>query len=407
MHADDEIIELTDIIEEDAPITSGLDDFPAENAVDPKSLDDELDALLEDVSPDLDPLADLDAPTPPQEDAFPAATEVLDPDADIVLNTEEDSPLAADDLDIFAETPAVADDAPAATAANTEPATPASEPSAAAHADLLEDDLTAEPDLGPASAEDADLLTEPDLAPLASDAEASLEDAPSLEETTAGAPAGDAEATPGPEDAQETALAKSTVHTAPLDLPEDPEKLPFFPALMALVLTQVDDRLAAATAAVRQDLAPKAETPALPDLDTWAAPLREELAALRAEITALSEGSAPKTPEAAPSADGILPEDAAALRQTIAAQNAEIEAVRAQVAARDAEVAALKQQLAARDAQIAALAARLDAMTQTMENVKADLEERIHTLIEDEAPRVAARAIREELAALMAEANQK
>jgi hypothetical protein len=46
-------------------------------------------------------------------------------------------------------------------------------------------------------------------------------------------------------------------------------------------------------------------------------------------------------------------------------------------------------------------------MTQTMENVKADLEERIHTLIEDEAPRVAARAIREELAALMAEAGQE
>ena len=60
MHADDEIIELTDIIEEGAPITSGLGDFPAENAVDPQSLDDELDALLEDVAPDLDPLADLD-----------------------------------------------------------------------------------------------------------------------------------------------------------------------------------------------------------------------------------------------------------------------------------------------------------------------------------------------------------
>lgn len=407
MHADDEIIELTDIIEEDAPITSGLDDFPAENAVDPKSLDDELDALLEDVSPDLDPLADLDAPTPPQEDAFPAATEVLDPDADIVLNTEEDSPLAADDLDIFAETPAVADDAPAATAANTEPATPASEPSAAAHADLLEDDLTAEPDLGPASAEDADLLTEPDLAPLASDAEAPLDDGSTQEATTVDAPAGDAEATPDPEDAQETALSENTEHTGPLNLPEDPEKLPFFPALMALVLAQVDDRLAAATAAVRQDPAPQAEAPALPDLDTWAAPLREELAALRAEIATLSEGAAPKAPEAAPSADGILPEDAAALRQTIAAQNAEIEAVRAQVAARDAEVAALKQQLAARDAQITALAARLDAMAQTMENVNANLEERIHTLIEDEAPRVAARAIREELAALMAEAGQE
>ncbi|MDK2873058.1 MAG: hypothetical protein PWQ64_822 [Desulfomicrobiaceae bacterium] len=407
MHADDEIIELTDIIEEDAPITSGLDDFPAENAVDPKSLDDELDALLEDVSPDLDPLADLDAPTPPQEDAFPAATEVLDPDADIVLNTEEDSPLAADDLDIFAETPAVADDAPAATAANTEPATPASEPSAAAHADLLEDDLTAEPDLGPASAEDADLLTEPDLAPLASDAEAPLDDGSTQEATTVDAPAGDAEATPDPEEAQEPALSESTEHTGPLNLPEDPEKLPFFPALMALVLAQVDDRLAAATAAVRQDPAPKAEAPALPDLDTWAAPLREELAALRAEIATLSKGAAPKAPEAAPSADGILPEDAAALRQTIAAQNAEIEAVRAQVAARDAEVAALKQQLAARDAQITALAARLDAMAQTMENVNANLEERIHTLIEDEAPRVAARAIREELAALMAEAGQE
>lgn len=405
MHADDEIIELTDIIEEDAPITSGLDDFPAENAVDPKSLDDELDALLEDVSPDLDPLADLDAPTPPQEDAFPAATEVLDPDADIVLNTEEDSPLAADDLDIFAETPAVADDAPAATAANTEPATPASEPSAAAHAGVLEDDLTAEPDLGPTSAEDVDLLTEPDLAP--SDAEAPLDDGSTQEATTVDAPAGDAEATPDPEEAQEPALSENTEHTGPLNLPEDPEKLPFFPALMALVLAQVDDRLAAATAAVRQDPAPQAEAPALPDLDTWAAPLREELAALRAEIATLSKGAAPKAPEAAPSADGILPEDAAALRQTIAAQNAEIEAVRAQVAARDAEVAALKQQLAARDAQITALAARLDAMAQTMENVNANLEERIHTLIEDEAPRVAARAIREELAALMAEAGQE
>jgi len=402
MHADDEIIELTDIIEEGAPITSGLGDFPAENAVDPQSLDDELDALLEDVAPDLDPLADLEAPAPPQQKTSPTATEVLDPDADIVLGAEGNSPLTADDdLDIFAETPIFADNEPTATAATTEPSAPA-------HEDDPAKDLTVEPDLGPASAEDADLLTEPDLAPLAGAAEVPLGDGSTLQGPTSHAPARDVPKAPesGAQQPSAPEPPAAPERMGIVALPEDPEKLPFFPALMALVLAQVDDRLAAATAAVRQDLAPKAEAPALPDLDTWTAPLREELAALQAAMAALAEGPAPKSAEAAPAPGGILPEDATALRQAIAAQNAEIEAVRAQVAARDAEVAALKQQLAARDAQITALAARLDAMAQALESGKADLEGRMRALVEDEAPRVAARAIREELAALMAEAGQ-
>lgn len=46
---DDDIIELTDIVEEGI-IELDFDEFPLEKAVDTKSLDEELDALLRDAS---------------------------------------------------------------------------------------------------------------------------------------------------------------------------------------------------------------------------------------------------------------------------------------------------------------------------------------------------------------------
>lgn len=408
MHTNDDIIELTDIIEEGAPITSGLNDFPTENAVDSKILDDELDAILEDVTPDFDPLAGEKASAPPQKEENPAtATQVLDPDAHIVLGAGDDSPLAADDdLDIFADTPIVADHEPTATAPAAETAAPTA-PATESPAPVQESDMAEEPSLGAVSAKDVDILTEPDLASLAA-APNTDHEAHAVESPT---PVSKADASPRDESslkaAQQAPTSPSPGAESPvqvLTLPEDPQNLPFFPALMALVLTQVDARVAAATSALRQEgIGP---TAGIPDLDTWAAPLREELAALRTELAARCERSIPAAPEAAPSHGGILLEEAAALRQAVAAQNAEIEAVRAQVAAKDAEIAALKQQLAARDAQITALTARMEAFAQTINAVKTDLTGRLHALIEDEAPRVAARAIREELAALMAESGQ-
>lgn len=408
MHTNDDIIELTDIIEEGAPITSGLNDFPTENAVDSKVLDDELDAILEDVTPDFDLLAGEKASAPPQKEENPAtATQVLDPDAHIVLGAGDDSSLAADDdLDIFADIPIVADHEPTATTAPAAETAAPTAPATESPAPVQESDMAEEPSLGAVSAKDVDILPEPDLASLTAAPNTDHEAHP-VESPT---PVSKADAGPRDESSLEAAQqaptppspgAESPVQV--LTLPEDPQNLPFFPALMALVLTQVDDRIAAATSALRQEgIGPTA----IPDLDTWAAPLREELAALRTELAARCERSIPAAPEAAPSHGGILLEEAAALRQAVAAQNAEIEAVRAQVAAKDAEITALKQQLAARDAQITALTARMEAFAQTINAVKTDLTGRLHALIEDEAPRVAARAIREELAALMAESGQ-
>jgi len=368
---DEEIIDLTDIVEEGRAITSGLGDFPAEQAVDPSQLDDELDALLADVLPEQDPLADLKEAPSSQEVFQPTTTEVVG--EDILL-----APEAPDELDIFAQAPlppeapteparqdqAEPDIPPTPTAqemATMTPAEPEVQPTSTLQPmDLpenTEEVLLTEPNLG---AEPSDLLVEPDLA-------------------QDGEPASPPLAAPSP-------------------LPQDPEQLPFFAALMDRVGQHMDERLGGIVRSLEERLAPA-------DLEAALAPLRQDLAELRDQLAAPTTPTAPAVVSPGPTTP--FPEEAAALRQAVAAQNAEIEALRALIAARDAEVAALKQQLAARDAQITALGARLDTMATALETqgpaIQSALEARLQTLIEREAPRVAAQAIREELAQLLAE----
>jgi hypothetical protein len=367
----EEIIELTDVIEEGGAITSGLGDFPAEQAVDPSQLDDELDALLADVLPAKDPVADLKEVPSPHKVFQPTTTEVVGEGSLL-------DPGAPDELDIFAQAPLPPEsptepsrqdqaepDVPPAPAtqkmAAMTPAEPEEHPSSTLHPmgppENTEEVLLTEPNLG---AEPSDLLVEPDLA----------------------------------QDDEEPTYPP----LAPSPLPQDPEQLPFFPALMERMGQHMDERLGSIVRSLEERLAPA-------DLEAALAPLRQDLAELRDQLAAFPTPATSAV--ATPGPPHPLPEEAAALRQAVAAQNAEIEALRALIAARDAEVAAFKQQLAARDAQITALGARLEAMATAMETqgpaIQSALEARLQTLIEREAPRVAAQAIREELAQLMAE----
>ncbi|WP_143077830.1 hypothetical protein [Desulfomicrobium norvegicum] len=93
----DDIIELTEIVEEGIALDKKFEDFAMDKAVDAKSLDKELDDLLRDAEPqsapaeatgdeiDLDILFDEPAPTParPQAPAAPAKTQTPDPGMDI------------------------------------------------------------------------------------------------------------------------------------------------------------------------------------------------------------------------------------------------------------------------------------------------------------------------------------
>ncbi|SFJ47698.1 hypothetical protein SAMN04488082_103243 [Desulfomicrobium apsheronum] len=93
----DDIIELTEIVEEGIPLDKKFEDFAMDKAVDAKSLDKELDDLLRDAEPksapakdtgdeiDLDILFDEPAPAPsrPQVPAAPTKAQAPEPGMDI------------------------------------------------------------------------------------------------------------------------------------------------------------------------------------------------------------------------------------------------------------------------------------------------------------------------------------
>ncbi len=413
MH-NDEIIELTDIVEEGAPITSNLGDFPAEHAVDPKNLDDELDALLEDISPELDPLTEFTAPPESVPTAEPTATEVLAKEPPSFV-PPADTPSADDSLDIFANAPLEPETASLASPGPGADSLPSEASFAEERTTPDEADLLTEPDLGndaPPTAFAAELLAEPDLTAMA-------EPTP----TKATAP----QVSPAPQELDEL-LATPLVVPATASLPQDPESLPFSPALMEQVtshihsrlqealegirhdlLTELTDHLRTATEDLRQELGAGGgpHSPAVSPEEL--ASIREALAAQADRIQALAtQWDAPKAASSATAsgAGGIFLQEAAALREAMAAQTAEMEALRALIAAKDAEMVALKQQLAARDAQLTAITARLDAVTNQLEAMDANIEARLQSVVEEAAPRVAARAIREELAQMLAENGQ-
>lgn len=91
----DEIIELTEIVEEGIPLDKTFEDFAMDKAVDSKSLDEELDDLLRDAEPqpktpskaedeiDLDILFDEPAPAAPQPEPAPAKAQAPAPGMDM------------------------------------------------------------------------------------------------------------------------------------------------------------------------------------------------------------------------------------------------------------------------------------------------------------------------------------
>jgi len=91
----DDIIELTEIVEEGIPLDKTFEDFAMDKAVDSKSLDEELDDLLRDAEPqpktppkaedeiDLDILFDEPAPAAPQPEPAPAKAQAPAPGMDM------------------------------------------------------------------------------------------------------------------------------------------------------------------------------------------------------------------------------------------------------------------------------------------------------------------------------------
>jgi hypothetical protein len=91
----DDIIELTEIVEEGIPLNKTFEDFSMDKAVDSKSLDQELDDLLRDAEPqpkappkvedeiDLDILFDEPAPAAPQSEPSPGKAQASAPGMDM------------------------------------------------------------------------------------------------------------------------------------------------------------------------------------------------------------------------------------------------------------------------------------------------------------------------------------
>lgn len=419
----DDIIELTDIVEEGHPLDTSLADFAMNKAVDASSLDQELDALLREADipsparadePEIDfdavfrDSADHPAPLAPATSAAPKAST---PDVDLTdLDTLFDSLDAPQEAECRA-TPGPITDGPAplpqapsdaraaAPSLNLDLDVPGM--NAVSTADILEltEDLLAEiPEtiLGPTTpGPDAEpILPDPldlDLSgiPLAAEIVPAAQPSPAVPLTAPRQPL-------SREDLTDFLSRLEALESRPLQqigpgeivaaLPDTTAGLPLAQALRAEILQDVEGRLSALNPADRMQILREEILDEVNSIIS-ALPSTADLDGLRQSVRDLQDQMSSR-PESAPVSDSPGPD-----------LESELTSLRQRVQDQEQSILELQEALAAKDASFDALRGAEDRLRRELEAAATGLQ----AFLEQQIPAAAARIIREEIQTLVKE----